>query len=131
MDAHKHHSVPVMKTSEARGQHVRPVLFPPSGDAGKSSTARTGRIRSKVSVCWMLFYVEKMCNLQVGIACRILGIASNVIEGSPPMLPDKIQAAGRQLWLALQVEFTEESLPDGLQRLTLAPEHHTAFQLFK
>lgn len=72
--------------------------------------------------------VEKMWNLRVGIACRVLGI---VIEGSHPMLSDKIQPTGRQLWLTLQVEFTEEALPDGLQRLTLAPEHHTAFQLFK
>lgn len=43
-----------MKTSEARGQHFRPVLFAPSGDAVRSSTTRTGRIRSKVSVVWML-----------------------------------------------------------------------------
>lgn len=75
--------------------------------------------------------VGKMWNLRVGIACRVLGIAGDVIEGSPPMLPDKIQPAGRQLWLTLQVEFTEETLADGLQRLTLAPEHHTGFQLFK
>lgn len=75
--------------------------------------------------------VETTWNLRVGIACRVLGIASNVIEGSHPMLSDEIQPSGRQPWLALQVESTEEALPDGLQRLTLAPEHHTAFQLFK
>lgn len=72
-----------------------------------------------------------MWNLWGLFACRVLGMAGNVIEGSPPLLPDKAQSTSRQLWLTLQVEFAEKALPDGLQRLTLAPEHHTALQLFK
>lgn len=57
------------------------------------------------------------------ITCSVLGFVCNAVEGSPPLLSDSVQSAGRQLGLNLQVERAEESLPDGLQRLTLVPEY--------
>lgn len=69
-----------------------------------------------------------MWDLWVVLACGVLGFARGVIEGCPPLLHDRVQPTGRQLGLAFQVEFPKEALPDGLQRLTLTPEHRTAFK---
>lgn len=60
--------------------------------------------------------------------CCITGFVSNASESAPPPLSDSIQCTSWQLWLNLQVERAEEALPDGLQRLMLAPEHHTEFK---
>lgn len=62
------------------------------------------------------------------LTCSVLGSVSNVAVDAPPLLSDTVQPTGSQLWLNLQVERAEEALPDGLQRLTLAPEHHIAFK---
>lgn len=124
--------VPVMKTSDSRWQHFRLVSHPPSRDVGASATTRTGRRRSKASVRLLTRgYGWKMWDLWAAVACRVLGIASNVLEGPPPLLPDKVQPTSRELWLALQVEFAEEPLSDRLQRLPLATECHREFILVK
>lgn len=57
------------------------------------------------------------------LTCSVLGFVCNAVEGAPPLLSDGVQSAGRQLGLNLQVEGAEESLPDGLQRLSLVPEY--------
>lgn len=49
----------------------------------------------------------------------------NGAEGSLPLLPDAVQHTSRELWLSLHVERLEETLPDGLPGLTLAPERYT------
>lgn len=58
----------------------------------------------------------------------IIGYFSNASESAPPPLSDSIQCTSWQLWLNLQVERAEEALPDGLQRLMPAPEHHMDFK---
>lgn len=68
-----------------------------------------------------------MWDLWVAVACGVLGLARDVVEGCAPLLPDKVQPTGRQPGLAFQVEFPKKDLPDGLQRLTLAPEQHSGY----
>lgn len=55
-----------------------------------------------------------MWDLWVVVACGVLGFVRDVIEGCPPLLPEKVQPTGRQPGLAFQVEFSKEALPNGL-----------------
>lgn len=82
------------------------------------------------SMC-LSWFVQDMWSLWVVVACGVLRVTRDVTKGCSPLLPDKVQPTGRQLGLTFQVEFLQEALPDGLQRVTLTPEDHTAFKLFK
>lgn len=90
--------------------------------------------KDKVRGGWVRLLPGRPTNFsvfQVPRTCSITGNGSNAAEGALPLLSDNVQPPSRQLWLNLQVEGAEEALPDGLQRLAVAPDHRMAFMLFR
>lgn len=114
--------IPFRKTSEAKEQHLRPVLFPLSPDA-ELSTAAGARERGLISQCMVVTCTFVSLNLWTPLTCGVLGTLGIDSKCSLPLFSDVVQKPSRQLWLSLDVESTEETLPYRLQWLLWAPEH--------
>lgn len=115
-------TLPFIKISEDLEQHVRPVLFLSSVLLEMDGARKMGKRQTECK-CGASNRKRLSGDVRVTHTSSFLWPLGNVAESCPPLLCDLVQSTVGELRFSLQVESPEETLPDGLQRLTLAPRH--------